>query len=107
MRLIHVTSKANLESIMENGLNPMLASMKRKAVWAVSPGNEAWAVNHTLAKKRAKGLSIHDHVVIVIEVNRKKLTRHARGVWYCFSTISPKCFKEVREASGIGQSYPG
>lgn len=106
MKLIHVTDKLNLDSIMEVGLDPELATQKRKAVWAVSPGNEEWAIVHTLTKKRARGRSISDHVVIEIDVPRAWLRRHKRGVWYCYKTITKERFVEVREATECGQSYP-
>ena len=106
MRLIHVTSKPNLDSIKANGLDPQFATMKRRAVWGVSPSNEAWAVAHTLGKKRARGLSIHDHVTIEIEVPRSWLRRHKRGVWYCDRVITADRFVEIRESSRIGEEYP-
>ena len=106
MRLIHVTAKHNLDSIKANGLDPKFATMKRRAVWGVSPSNEAWAVAHTLGKPRAAGLSIHDHVTIEVDVPRSWLRRHKRGIWYCLKTITEDRFIEVRESSRIGEEYP-
>ena len=107
MRLIHVTDSRNLLGIEAKGLDPKKATGKRSAVWLLSPSNEPWGVAHTLGKPRARGRSINDHVVLVVDVPRSWLTRHARGVWYCSRAIAWERIREMRSAVECGRSYPG
>ena len=46
--------------------------------------------------------TIDDIVVLELSVPRTSLTRHARGVWYDYSTITPEAISAVRDAREYG-----
>ena len=104
MKLFHCTNRKNLESIQASGLDPAKAAGIRKAVWAGSSSKIAWAIVHVLSKARNRGCTIEDLVVIELEVPRSQLTRHARSVWYSYSTVSASQIVAVRDASVYGPS---
>jgi len=106
VRLIHVTDRRNLPSITERGLDPAYATGKRSAVWAVAPKNESWAILHTLSKPRAAGRTVADHVVLVVDVPRSWLRRHAAGVWWCDRVIPTERIAVIREAADTAAQYP-
>lgn len=104
MRLFHCTNKSRLATIQLHGLLPGMAHGARNAVWACAAGKVPWAIVHVASKWRNNGCALNTLVVLELEVARSKLTRHARGVWYCYSVIEPAAIVAVRSATEYGPS---
>ena len=106
MKLVHVTDGANLPSIMESGLDPSLATGKRQAVWFLSPSLEGWGLVHTIAKPRAKGRTIQDHIVLEVNIPRSWLKRYRRGIWYCERVVPSSRIAVIKNGEHIAMNYP-
>jgi hypothetical protein len=106
MKLYHVTDKANLDSINLNGLLKDRAVNKRRAVWAVTRSAVEWAIIHTLQKKRAKGRTLADHVVIELNIPDAWTKRHCRRVHWIPRNIPTTRFARIIEAADLAAEYP-
>ncbi len=102
MRLYHVTSRSNQESIDATGLDPAKACHGvEKAVWLVSQSVVPWAIAHTAAKPGRGGVA--DLVVYTVDVPRVDLKRFRRGIWRCYRVVRPV---DVTGSATFTDSYP-
>jgi hypothetical protein len=84
MLLRHSTPKRNLPGIVRQGLLCGKSQGKRPAVWLHSPARSGWATLHVVKRH---GGRVEDVVTLEIEVPRRWLRRHGRGVWYVKADI--------------------
>ena len=103
--LYHVTNRKNLASILQNGLDPKKARMKRKSVWGVTRSRIAWAIIHVMAKPWNRSASIGDMAVIRFSISRNKIRRYKKSIWYTIEGIGriPITNDNLIEAVGLGK----
>ena len=90
--LRHATPRKNLPSILRGGLLTSMSQGKLPVVWLHSPGRTSWAAMHTVKRH---GGRIEGVVVIEVEVPRRVLRRHSRGLWACSEDISTDRFRKL------------
>jgi hypothetical protein len=79
MLLRHATPRRNLPSIRQRGLLCSKSRGRLPVVWLHSPAKSAWAVLHTVKRH---GGRVEDVVILEVEVPRRWLRRHRRGLRY-------------------------
>lgn len=84
----HATLRRNLESIRRRGLLTQFSRGRLKAVWLHTRAREPWACGHCVLRH---GGRIEDVVVLLVDVPRSQLKRHAglRGVYYLPADVPP------------------
>ena len=97
MVLYHATPRKFLQSIIDNGLDPMKAKGRIKGVWLHTASKRSWAILHTQKRHNTQ-----DVVVLEVKVSRNHLTRRWRGLWSCAVPITE--FEAVINADQIAQS---
>lgn len=103
MRLYHATPKANLDSILEHGLDPARSQGKRKAIYLHTASRREWAILHTI---RRHGIGIDDVVIISVDIPRSRITRRWRGLWSTETKITVT-EANITEASELAESPIG
>ena len=84
MQLYHATPKANVESILKDGLLPHLTNGKIKATWFHTKSRRHWAIAHT---QKRHNLGLDDIVILSVNIPRAKLTRRWKGIWSCAEVV--------------------
>lgn len=88
MKMRHSTPAHNVESILQEGLDPVYAVTQsdKKYVWLHTPRKTPWAIRHTVRRK-----NVPEDEVVILEVNvpRAWLWRVWSGVWKCPDLIPP------------------
>ena len=99
MKLRHATPQQNLPSIFQEGLDPLYAVTEsdKKYVWLHLPGRTAWAIQHTVRRKK---VSQNDVAILEVTVPRGWLWRAWRGVWKCPDLIPPERVRVVKVDEG-------
>jgi hypothetical protein len=85
MRLFHATTAKRWLSIRRD--RAILASKSEgriRGVWLHAASRTPWACLHTV---RRHGGKVQDVVVIAVDVPRRLLRRHSKGLWYTLSDV--------------------
>lgn len=81
MKIYHVTTRDNLPSILQRGLDPGMSRGKRKSVWGVVRSRVEWAIVHVLAKPWNSDAKLSDLVVIELTLPKKDVRRYKPTIW--------------------------
>ena len=94
MKVTHATPFVNLDSIFEEGLDPMYAVTEsdQKWVWLHTPRHTSWAIPHTCKRKEVPEEEV---VVLEVDVPRTWLRSGGRGLWKCPDIIEPERIKVI------------
>jgi hypothetical protein len=84
MIVYHATPRRNRRSIDRTGLDPARSKQGRKAVWLFSASRLEWAILHVANRHRCK---VADVIVYTVEVDKKALRKHARGLFYHYALV--------------------
>ena len=76
----HTTTRANLASILAEGLDPKRATGKKELVWLHTPARTVWAILHT---QKRHGAVLADVVTLEVSIPRSWVVRAWRGLWTC------------------------
>ena len=99
MRLYHATTKANLESIRTEGLDPNRAKGKESLVWLHTASRREWAILHTQTRHKCE---VSEVAIIAVDVPRSQLRRRWRGLWTTPETLTD--FASITNAAEFGKS---
>ena len=100
MKLRHTTPSANVENILQEGLDPRYAvtPSAKKYIWLHTPQRTPWAIGHTVKRKQVPA----DEVVILeVSVPKGWLWRAWRGVWKCPDVIPPERLRVLDATASI------
>ncbi len=94
MKLRHATPFVNLDSIFEEGLDPMYAVTESdpKWVWLHTPRLTEWAIPHTCKRKDVPEEEV---VILEVDVPRTWLRSGGRGLWKCPCVIELERIKVI------------
>ena len=89
MKLRHATPEWNLESIFQQGLDPLYAVTEadKHYVWFHTKERTPWAINHTV---RRKAVSEDQVIILEVSVPRSWLERAWKGIWKCSTVVPPE-----------------
>lgn len=85
VRLLHVTCRPY--SVIRSGLNPAYSRRPYKAVWLCTVSKLPWVIPHLMATHNRPR---HHFCILSVEVPKKWLRRHRRGVYSCTRKIAKR-----------------
>jgi len=101
----HATTFSNYVTIAVDGiqLSGSNGTSGRQAIWLHRPEKTAWAIIHTMHRH---GVNLDDIIVLELHLERDKVKRHGRGLWYISEDISPSAIRGVFRGTEIAQHTP-
>lgn len=87
MTLWHVTSKDNINSILEVGIDPSRATADIKRIWLVQWWGLTWALLHISIKKH---IPVWELVAFKVKVRNDRLVHFNRRVYTCNRALYPR-----------------
>jgi hypothetical protein len=92
--LYHVTTRLNVRSIGEHGIDPSFSLGRLPQCWYVTPNKCLWALSHVSARH---SVAVDDLVIAVVPYGQHFRRTHLKEVYTCSSVVQPIDWLDARE----------